>query len=258
MVIQFLLNIFISAWVIDLYIINQSKKLKYFKSNNLSIDNFMFLENILTKFGCVFKKDIITYTILIIIIPILSIIISITNTFSNGVILFLVGYLMIYIIIISKKKALNLAFSSNSYKLYKYMFNQIDAGVLPKDALISLHEVVEDKQLKEILYKACGAYQFTLNPRSASGYIKKYIKTQEAQSFAMFIEDIAFEGCDRGITKRLEQLMFNRYFTYIQRKTEQVKTKSMITVITFCSIIVIMILIPMYMDVQDALTSIFS
>ncbi len=257
MILQLIINVFISMWLIDLYIVKKSPKLKYYKVNRFYFENFKFLENFLIKFGCVLQKDILVYSIILVTIPVISIFVSISNSIISGLTILVLVYLIVIIVISLKKNALEVSFRKNAYKLYKYMSNQIDAGVLPKDALLSIHEVVEDKLLKEILYKACGAYQFTMNPLDASLYITKYIKSQEASSFAIYIKDIAFEGQNKEITDRLEQHMFNRYFAYIQRKTERVKIKSMITTITFCAIIVIMIMVPMYMDVQKALNSIF-
>jgi len=257
MLFQLIINIFIGMWIVDLYIIKKSPKLRYIKINKYTSENFKILENFLIKFGCVLQKDIFVYSLIIILVPILSIFIAIGYSILSGVTLWGLAYMLIVLIMWSKKKALEVVFNKNAYKLYKYMANQIEAGVLPKDALLSIHEVVENKSLKEILYKACGAYQFTMNPKEAAIYISKYIRSQEANSFAIYIRDIAFEGQNEEITERLEKYMFNRYFAYIQRKTERVKVKSMITTITFCGIIVIMVMVPMYMDVQKALKSIF-
>ncbi|MBN2851546.1 MAG: hypothetical protein JXQ23_02285 [Clostridia bacterium] len=258
MIYQFFINAYIATWLIDFFIIRNSGKLKYYKANTLTIDDFMIFEKFLTRFGCVLNKDIFTYSVMMITIPVIGIFAMLYLSFLNGLVLVIGSYTVLMITVISKKKSLEKQFCKNSYKLYKYMLNQIEAGVLPKDALLSIHEIVGEKELFEVLRKACAAYQFTLNPKSASEYIKKYIRTQEASSFAMFIENIAFEGGNIGVTERLEQLMFNRYFSYLQRATDGMKTKSMITAIVFCAIIVIMIMVPMYMDVQDALKSIFS
>jgi hypothetical protein len=74
----------------------------------------------------------------------------------------------------------------------------------------------------------------------------------------MSIRDGLFESRDEQLLDRLEQMMFNRYFAYVQRMTDSLKTRCLVTVILLCSIIVCMILIPTIMDVQSALDSIFT
>ena len=74
----------------------------------------------------------------------------------------------------------------------------------------------------------------------------------------MSIRDKLFETRDSELMERLEQLMFNRYFASIQRATDGVKTRCLITVVMLCSIIVVMVLIPTFLDVQNAMNSIFT
>lgn len=97
-----------------------------------------------------------------------------------------------------------------------------------------------------------------MNGKLLANEITDKIDTPEARSFAMSIRDGLFENRDEKLMDRLEQLMFNRYFAYVQRMTDGVKTKCLITVVLLCLIIVGMILVPTIMDVQNALNSIFS
>ncbi len=256
--IRFLLNIIIAMWLVDYIIIKQFSCFKYQKIHQQSFGELLHFDYLLIKFGCVSKEDIFTYSVMIVVIPLGCLYVGFSQGIIRGFLLLIILYFLILIIILTKKKALEKQFSKNSYKLYKYMVNQTDAGVLPRDALINLYDVVSDDELRKVLITACGAYQLSLNPAMAASVIKKYIRSQEASNFAMFIETIVFESRDRSMTKRLEKMMFNRYFSYLQRETDSIKTKSMLITMILCAIIVIMVLVPMYMDVQDALQSIFS
>ncbi len=256
--IRFLFNVYIAMWLIDYIIIKRFSCFKYQITQQQSFGQLLRFDRLLSKLGCVTKEDVFTYSVMITLIPIGCLYVVFSQGVLKGLLLLSILYVLLIVIILSKKKALEKQFSKNSYKLYKYMVNQTDAGVLPRDALINLYDVVSDKELKKVLITACGAYQLSLNPTMAASIIKKYIHSQEASNFAMFIETILFESRDKSMTKRLEKMMFNRFFSYLQRETDSVKTKSMIITMILCAIIVIMILVPMYMDVQDALQSIFS
>ncbi|MCK5812109.1 MAG: hypothetical protein KAG94_04375 [Clostridiales bacterium] len=256
--VRFLFNIFIAMWLIDYVIIKRLACFKYQIVQQQSFGQLLRFEHLLTKLGCVTKEDIFTYSVMITLIPIGCLYVAFAQGIFKGFFILSILYTLLIIVILLKKKTLEKQFSKNSYKLYKYMVNQTDAGVLPRDALINLYDVVSDKELKKVLVMVCGAYQLSLNPTMAASVMKKYIHSQEASNFAMFIETIVFESRDKSMTRRLEKMMFNRYFSYLQRETDGVKTKSMIITIILCAIIVVMILVPMYMDVQDALQSIFS
>ncbi|MFO7636803.1 MAG: hypothetical protein R6W96_05810 [Clostridia bacterium] len=148
-------------------------------------------------------------------------------------------------------------FQKNAYRLYKYICNQTDAGVLPRDALTGMHEIVEDKSLKRVMEKVCGMYSATLDVRQAGALLLSHIDNEETRCFVMFLQQDILGARDSKRIERLETLMFNRYFTYIQRKTDQVKSKCMVTVVAFSLLIVLMILIPLFMEVQEALNNIF-
>ena len=121
-----------------------------------------------------------------------------------------------------------------------------------------MYEVVEEKKLRRILEEACAKYSVSMDNEILSGEILERIDTPEARSFAMTIRDRLFESRDEKLIGRLEQLMFNRYFAYVQRTTDGIKTRCLLTVVLLCSALVIMILIPTMLDVQNALNSIFS
>jgi hypothetical protein len=52
-------------------------------------------------------------------------------------------------------------------------------------------------------------------------------------------------------------MMFNRYFSYQQKKTDRIKRRCLASVCIFVSIIMIMISIPLLADLKEALKNIF-
>ena len=210
------------------------------------------------KYGITQKTDLVLYVSL----PFAGIIFSgaavAVGNFSAAIVLWSTPSLAVLCLIAARKKKTTHIFQKNAYKLYKYIMNQATAGIRPGEAMKKMYEVVEDKKLRRNLMEACAKYSISMDTGVLSEEITRFIDTPEARSFAMTIRDGLFDSNDPGLMERLEQLMFNRYFAYIQRSTDNVKTRCLISVVLLCSVIVIMVLIPTILDVQNALNSIFS
>ncbi|MBN2557334.1 MAG: hypothetical protein JXB33_01120 [Clostridia bacterium] len=181
-----------------------------------------------------------------------------SGRFARGMVVLLVPVFVMLMLASARKRKDSGIFQKNAYKLYKYISNQVAAGVRPGDAIRTMYEVVEERNLRKILTDACAKYSVSMDTGILAGEILARIDTPEARSFAMSLRDGLFESRDEKLMERLEQLMFNRYFVHIQRMTDGVRTRCLVSVVMLCSIIVVMILVPTIMDVQNALNSIFS
>lgn len=212
----------------------------------------------LEKAGITTKADILFYIgIPLLLIPV-GVITAVFLKLGGGLILiFTPAAISLYMLKMRKKKYDSI-FQKNAYRIYKYVLNQISAGVRPVDALKNMHRVIEDKELLKVFSEACASYSISFDSTKLANDILKKIDTPESRNFAMSIKDGLFESRDEQLLDRLEQMMFNRYFAYVQKMTDSLKIRCLITVILLCAIIVCMILIPTVMDVQRALDSIFT
>lgn len=253
----FLLNI--SAALIFLNHINAAK-LKGVSSSKVKNGKVLFpgLSVRLKKAGVHSKADITFYILLpAVMIPMGLLSVIFVDT-GGGLLLMVAPAFLSGLFLRLRKRRYDSVFQKNAYRIYKYILNQIAAGVRTVDALKSMHEVIEDRELSKIFTKACEAYSVSYDAVQLAEDISERIDTPESRNFTMSIKDGLFESRDEKLLDRLEQMMFNRYFAYIQRMTDSLKTRCLVTVILLCSIIVCMILIPTIMDVQSALDSIFT
>lgn len=218
----------------------------------------MKMKDTLQKAGIQSDADFVFYFILPLIMIPIGIISAVFIDPAGGFLLIAAPSVISAILIKARKKSYDSVFQKNAYRIYKYIQNQISAGVRPVDALRNMHEVIEEKKLAKIFTEACAEYSVSYDASRLADNITDRIDTSESRSFSMSIRDGLFETRDSRLIERLEQMMFNRYFAYIQRMTDSLKTRCLITVILLCSIIVAMILVPTIMDVQNALDSIFT
>ncbi|HHW32031.1 MAG TPA: hypothetical protein GXX20_10235 [Clostridiaceae bacterium] len=166
-------------------------------------------------------------------------------------------FIIMELVILARKKAHNLKLQKNIYKIYKYLHNQISSGVRVTDAVKTVYEVIEDKKLRNILIRLAATYELTLDIDKALGEFKSNYDTPESETLCVALKQGVLTGDNRELLARQEDIMFNKYFYYIQAETDNCRFKSAAAVGLFCSVIVIMILIPMIMDVTDAVRRIF-
>ena len=156
-----------------------------------------------------------------------------------------------------KEKKLDLSLQKYAYKIYKYLHNQISSGIKVTDAIKNVYEVIDDKRLKEVLIRMAARYELTMDIDSALNEFKSVYETYEAESFCVAVKQGILTGDNSEILARQEDIMFKKYFNYIQAETDSRKTRCLVAAIIFVTIIVIMILIPLIFEAADALDKIF-
>ena len=157
--------------------------------------------------------------------------------------------------ILMKKR--NRGLNKNIYRMYKFLFNQVSAGVSPGDSIINLHKVVEDKFLEKRLKNMALIYYQTLNIDLALMEVKKFYDDEEIDPFCIVVKQGIETGENLLMLKRQEALMFNKYFNYLEMETDRQKVKIIIVVFIFCLVIVLMIGIPLFMEMNEAMNQLF-
>lgn len=160
-------------------------------------------------------------------------------------------------VVTSNKRKHNLVFQKYIYKIYKYLHNQISSGVMATDAIKTVYGVIEDKRLKDILIRLAASYELTLDIDLSLDEFKSNFDADEAETLCVALKQGIMTGDNRQILAHQEEVMFKRYFNHIQAETDSCKTKSILSVAMFTLIIVIMIAVPLFNDVNNALDKIF-
>jgi hypothetical protein len=148
-------------------------------------------------------------------------------------------------------------FNKNAYQLYKFLHNQLSAGVQPKESMMSLHRIVQDTFFKERLQALGSMYAQTLDFDLSFEEIAAYYEGPEVDAFKIAMVQGISLGNNLNTLKKQEELMFSKYMTYLQIETERQKVKTFVVVTLFCFIIIFMIGLPLWMELQQALELIF-
>lgn len=174
------------------------------------------------------------------------------------VIAFMLVFIVTRIVIARRKKEIEMKLQRYGYKIYKYLYNQVSSGIKVTDAVKTVYEVIEDRDLRNVLLRMAAKYELTLDIDLALDEFKSVYDTQEGESFCVAVKQGIFTGDNSGLLARQENLMFKKYFNYIQAETDACKTRILAAAIIFTAIIVIMILIPFLSEATQAIGKIFS
>lgn len=172
----------------------------------------------------------------------------------------IVSLLMIVIIeltIAAGKRKINLKLQRYIYKIYKYLHNQVSSGVKVTDAVKTVYEVIEDKELRGILIRLAARYELTLDIDASLEEFKAGFAVHEAETLCVALKQGIETGDNQELLARQEDVMFKKYFNYIQAETDGCKTRSMLAAAMFTAIVVIMIVVPLFNDAAEAVGSIF-
>lgn len=168
-----------------------------------------------------------------------------------------IAILAVETVVGAAKRNLNLRFQKYVYKIYKYLHNQVSSGVKVTDAIKTVYEVIDDRQLKELLVKLAARYDLTLDIDMSLEEFKASFDIQEAETLCIALKQGIMTGDNQELLARQEEVMFKKYFNFIQAETDSCKNRSLMAAALFTAIIVIMIAVPMFRDVTEAMGKIF-
>lgn len=245
---------------------NYTRLIKNFKRKAIVIDKegsnkegiYKSIKIVLKRAGYKNEFAVFWYFLFQLILPlVLAIITAINRNIKTSTAVFLLLFFNVFYLIYKKGKKVQKQLERDSYKIYKYLHNQISAGVKVTDAIKSVYEVIDDKELKDILIRFAARYELTLDIDESLKDFCSHFNTIESETLAVAIKQGVDTGDNQNILAQQEEVMFEKYLNYIQLETENAKKKATWSMIFFMLIIIIMILVPMAHDMQDAFRQIF-
>lgn len=216
------------------------------------------LKNFLKRAGFNGTYSVFFYIMFQFIVPImLFIFTAIYRNLSIAIAVFLMLFIYVFYYVYIKGRRIAKQLEKSIYRIYKYLHNQVSAGVKITDAIKSVYEVVEDKELKEILIRFAAKYELTLDIDESLKDFCSYFNTLEAETLSVAIKQGVDTGDNENILMRQEEVMFNKYLNYIQAETENAKKKASLAMIFIMLIVIIMIAVPKIGELNEAIKIIF-
>jgi len=160
-------------------------------------------------------------------------------------------------VISANRRKVNLRFQKHIYRIYKYLHNQISSGVKPTDAVRTVYETTDDRDIRDVLIRVAARYELTMDIDSALEELRSSFDTHEAETLCLALKQGVQTGDNRDLLEKQEDIMFKKYFNYIQAETDNCRNRGVAAAAVFVAIIAVMIIVPMLDDVGQAVGRIF-
>lgn len=175
----------------------------------------------------------------------------------NSVLLAIVLFCLANSWITGKIKARQKAFNKALYKIYHFLDMQISSGVSITDAIKGICESVNEKQVRPSLLKFSAAYELTLDLDAALKELQRDFSGPEYEILAGHLHQCLQTGQTGRSLRRMEDLMFTRYFNLLQEETRRLRnTLFWLSLPALGSFMIIMIY-PLIYSAFQAWTSVF-
>ncbi len=120
-----------------------------------------------------------------------------------------------------------------------------------------MYRIVDDNSLKNCLIEVAAYYSKTTDLTASLLILKTAYKSLEVDTLCMAIEQGIYTGANYETLKKMESLLFKRYINQIKLETKWRKKRSILSVLLLCSIMILMIAIPVIIDMSNAFNQIF-
>jgi Flp pilus assembly protein TadB len=157
-----------------------------------------------------------------------------------------------------RRKKLEKQFNRNAYKVYKFLHNQVSSGISATEAIKTAYEVVNETELRQALVLMAARYELTRDIENALGELVSRFDLNDTHTLCTAIRLGVMTGDNTDMLARQEEIMFKKYFNFIQAETEGRRLRSVVSAIFFTAIIIILISVPLLMDVMESMNIIFS
>lgn len=136
------------------------------------------------------------------------------------------------------------AFIVNAYKLYYFLHSQISSGIKVTDAIKGLYEIADHPLIQTTFIKFVAQYELTLNMDESLQILRKAFSGYDCEMLCVSIQQCVNTGMAGKTLLKMEEMMFSKYFNYLQKDTEKFKTKLFISGIFAIVPLVMIFLLP--------------
>ena len=144
------------------------------------------------------------------------------------------------------------AFIFNAYKMYYFLHSQISSGIKVTDAIKGIYEIADHPLIQKTFIQFVAQYELTLNMEESLKILKRAFPGYDCEMLCASILQCVNTGMAGKTLLKMEQLMFSKYFFYLQKDTEKFKTKLIVSGIFAIVPLVMIFLLPMIFDSYTA------
>jgi hypothetical protein len=149
------------------------------------------------------------------------------------------------------------AFTKALFKIYRFLDQQLTAGIKITDSLKGLPEAVEDKTVHPVLLRFAALFELTLNLEKAFGEIRMAFRGTDSELLATHLGQCLQTGEAGRSLFRMEELLFSRYFNLMQAETQRIRFHLLLTAVLGILPGLILFMYPLISQAISAMQSVF-
>jgi Flp pilus assembly protein TadB len=149
------------------------------------------------------------------------------------------------------------AFARGLYKIYRFLDEQVSAGIKVTDALRGLPEAVRDPIVQPILIQFVALYELTLDPDPSFAILRESFTGPDVDLLATHVRQCLQTGIAGRSLVRMEELLFTRTFGLLQQETRQIRTSLLLTALLALIPALLLFLYPLLHEAAQAVQTVF-
>ena len=158
----------------------------------------------------------------------------------------------------ARKARRSRALTRNAYKAYRFLDAQIGSGVRATDAVRGLHEVMDDREVRDAFVRFVAAYELTLDLDRSLDELRRSFGGYDCEMLCVGIRQCIDTGGAGRMLWRMEEIMFSKYVNGVQKETEGVRTRIVAAALLSASPLALLFLLPVLYDAYRALGGLFA
>lgn len=144
------------------------------------------------------------------------------------------------------------------YRVYKYMYMQLKAGITPFETMRRLYLSTENIEFGMILREMSTAITHSSELEKGIDVLKQHLVGDDAALFISILEGCMESGFSVSSIKQLDGMLFQKHLIDIKKRVKQVKRRYLLAAMFTCSSIFIAVILPMVDQMLGSLGTIFT
>ena len=173
-------------------------------------------------------------------------------TIGIRIMLSILCFVLPNILLGSKIQQRKQAFIINAYKLYYFLHSQISSGIKVTDAIKGIYEIADHPLIQKTFIQFVAQYELTLNMEESLKILRRSFPGYDCDMLCASILQCVNTGMAGKTLLKMEQMMFSKYFFYLQKDTEKFKVKLIVSGVFAIIPLVMIFLLPMIFDSYSA------
>lgn len=156
-----------------------------------------------------------------------------------------------------RRRIFEARFNQNLYKIYRFLFTQLSAGLSPVEVLRHIHLAARDREMYAAMTAFSGAYFRTLNFERASKELLGRYPNKESEVLLTVLRQGIESGDSLDLIQRQEEVMTQRYLDAVALESERLQLNLILMIVASGGIVFAIMGIPLVVQMVKALESLF-